>query len=110
MAPGSDLDAWSDHQLLERVVDDLVRDGVIRRGTVVHRQVHRERYAYVVYTHGYAARVRTIRDYTDARGIHLAGRFAEYRYVNTDACVRRALDLARQLRGDDIAVEARLAS
>jgi hypothetical protein len=28
--------------------------------------------------------------------------------VNTDACVRRALDLARELRGGDIAPESRL--
>lgn len=108
VAPGSDLDTWSDDKLLDRVVDDLVCDKVIRRETVVHRQVHRERYAYVVYTHGYTGRVKTIRDFTDARGIHLAGRFAEYQYVNTDACVRRALDLSRQLRQGDIAPEARL--
>jgi protoporphyrinogen oxidase len=108
VAPGSDLDAWSDAKLLDRVVDDLVRDGVIRRETVVYRQVHRERYAYVVYTTGYSDRVRKIREFTDSRGIHLAGRFAEYQYVNTDACVRRALDLARQLRGGDISPESRL--
>jgi hypothetical protein len=28
--------------------------------------------------------------------------------VNTDACVRRGLDLARELRGGDVAQEARL--
>jgi protoporphyrinogen oxidase len=110
VAPGSDLDSWSDAKVMDRVVDDLVRDGIVRRETVVYRQVHRERYAYVVYTTGYSDRVRRIRDFTDARGIHLAGRFAEYQYVNTDACVRRALDLARQLRGGEIAAEARLPS
>ncbi|MGD0678490.1 MAG: FAD-dependent oxidoreductase [Polyangiaceae bacterium] len=110
VAPGTDLDTWPDGALLDRVVDDLVRDGIVRRESVCYRQVHRERYAYVVYTTGYSARVRTIRDFTDGRGIHLAGRFAEYKYVNTDACVRRALDLARQLRGGDIAPEARLSA
>ena len=108
--PGSDLDTWSDERLLDRVVDDLTRDGIIRRETVVYRHVHRERLAYVVYTHGYSDRVRVIREYTRALGIELAGRFAEYQYVNTDACVRRALDLSRQLRGGDIAEEARLPS
>jgi protoporphyrinogen oxidase len=107
-APGSDLDTWSDERILDRVVDDLVRDEIVKRDRVVYRAVHREKYAYVVYTTGYNARVATIRDYTQARGIHLAGRFAEFQYVNTDACVRRALDLSRQLRGGDIAPEARL--
>jgi protoporphyrinogen oxidase len=106
--PGSDLDGWSDEQLVARVVDDLVRDGIVRRETVCYRHVHRERFAYVIYTHGYSDRVRAIRAYAAARGIDLAGRFAEYQYVNTDACVRRALDLSRQIRGGDIAPEARL--
>jgi protoporphyrinogen oxidase len=108
VSPGSDLDSWSDERLLDRVVEDLVRDGIVRRERIRYRAVHRERYAYVVYTTGYSDRVKTIRQYTESRGIHLAGRFAEFQYVNTDACVRRALDLARQLRGGDIAPEARL--
>jgi protoporphyrinogen oxidase len=108
VSPGSDLDTWSDERILDRVVDDLVRDGVIQRDRVVYRAVHREVYAYVVYTTGYNARVSTIRQFTQERGIHLAGRFAEFQYVNTDACVRRALDLARELRGGDIAPEARI--
>jgi protoporphyrinogen oxidase len=107
-APGSDLDHWSDEQLIARTVDDLVRDGVLRREDVVYRTVHRARFAYVVYTQGYSARVKLIRDYVESKGIFLAGRFAEYQYVNTDACVRRALNLARQLRDGDIAEEARL--
>ena len=106
--PGGDLDSWSDEKILDRVVGDLHRDGVLDRATVCYRTVHREKFAYVVYDHGYADRVRKIREFTDARGIHLAGRFAEYQYVNTDACVRRALDLSRQLRGGDIAPEARI--
>ena len=108
VAPGSDVDTWSDEKVLDRVVDDLARDGVLDRNTVCYRKVHREKFAYVVYDLGYADRVRTIREYTETRGIHLAGRFAEYQYVNTDACVRRALDLSRQIRGGDIAPEARL--
>ena len=106
--PGGDLDSWSDEKVLERTIDDLHRDQVIDKSTVVYRHVHREKFAYVVYDHGYSDRVRKIRDFTDSRGIHLAGRFAEYQYVNTDACVRRALDLARQLRAGDIAPEARI--
>ncbi|MGA2449749.1 MAG: FAD-dependent oxidoreductase [Polyangiaceae bacterium] len=110
VAPGSDLDSWSDERLLDRVIEDLGRDAIVARDTICYRQVHRERYAYVVYTDGYRDRVRTIREFADSRKIHLAGRFAEYQYVNTDACVRRALDLARSLRGGDIAPEARLAN
>jgi protoporphyrinogen oxidase len=110
VVPGSEVDYWSDETILRKVEDDLVRDGIVRKETLVHREVHRERLAYVVYTHDYARHVKTFRSFTDSKGIHLAGRFAEFQYVNTDACVRRALDLARQLRGGDIAPEARLPS
>lgn len=108
VAPGSPIDAWSDDQLLARVVEDLTRDRVVDPASICYRTVHREKHAYVVYDLGYSQRVTLVRDYVESRGIHLAGRFAEYRYVNTDACVRRALDLARQLRGGDIAPEARI--
>ena len=106
--PGGDLDKWTDEKVRDRVVDDLTRDGVIDPKTVCYSKVHRERFAYVVYDLGYSDRVKVIKDFTVARGIHLAGRFAEYQYVNTDACVRRALNLSRELRGGDIAPEARI--
>jgi protoporphyrinogen oxidase len=106
--PGGDLDSWSDERVLDRVVSDLARDGVVDKADICFRTVHREKYAYVVYDLGYSQRVKVVRDFTASREIHLAGRFAEYQYVNTDACVRRALDLARQLRGGEIAAEARL--
>ncbi len=76
--PGGDLDSWSDDKILDRVVDDLHRDQIIDKSTVCFRAVHREKFAYVVYDHGYSDRVRKIREFTDSRGIHLAGRFAEY--------------------------------
>jgi protoporphyrinogen oxidase len=107
-APGSDLDGWNDEQLLDRTLADLARDEIIDAKNVVYRTVHREKFAYVLYDLGYSERVGIVRDFVETRKIHLAGRFAEYRYVNTDACVRRALDLARQLRGGDIAQEARI--
>ena len=106
--PGGDLDAASDVQVRDRVVSDLVRDKIIEARSILYTHVHREKFAYVVYDLDYSERVSRIRKYACARGIHLAGRFAEHRYVNTDACVRRALDLSRELRGGDIAPEARI--
>ena len=106
--PGSELDAWDDEKLVTRVVADMQRDGLLDPKSVCFTQVHREKFAYVVYDEGHAERMASIRSFAATRGIHLAGRFAEFQYVNTDACVRRALDLARQLRGGSIAKEAEL--
>jgi protoporphyrinogen oxidase len=106
--PGSELDAWDDEKLVTRVVADMQRDGLLDPKSVCFTQVHRERFAYVVYDEGHARRMALVRSFAATRGIHLAGRFAEFQYVNTDACVRRALDLARHLRGGSIAKEADL--
>jgi protoporphyrinogen oxidase len=97
---GDGVHEMADDALCDRVQADLLRIGVLRPGdAVVERMVHRERFAYVVYDLGYARRVKIIGDYLSTVGIHAAGRFAEYKYVNMDACIRRTLDLSRQLDG-----------
>jgi protoporphyrinogen oxidase len=96
--PGDGIYEMDDQALSARVHAELVSIGVLRPDDrVVERMVHKERFAYVVYDQGYAARVRTIGEYLAGLGIHAAGRFAEYKYVNMDACIRRTLDLARAL-------------
>jgi protoporphyrinogen oxidase len=89
-----------DDALCERVHRELCAIGVLRPDdAVVERMVHRERLAYVVPELGAAARARTVTGYLASRGIHAAGRFAEHSYLNMDGCVRRAMDVARALRG-----------
>ena len=96
--PGDGVFEASDDDLCERVRRELVAIGILRAGDrVVERAVQREAYAYVVYDLDYARHVRTVRAYLRSRDLHAAGRFAEHTYVNMDACVRRAMDLARQL-------------
>jgi len=40
-----------------------------------------------------------VRNYFKAIGIDLLGRFAEFDYINSDECIRRALVLAEKLNG-----------
>src|SRR5262245_31331341 len=96
--PGDGVYELADDALVERVHADLVRIGLLRADdAVVESVVHKERFAYVVYDLGYAQRVKIISDYLSSLGIYAAGRFAEYKYVNMDACIRRTLDLAGEL-------------
>jgi protoporphyrinogen oxidase len=96
--PGDAVEKMSDIELCERVRADLTRIGVLRGDDrVVEQMVHKERFAYVVYDRGYAERVRVVADHLAELGIHAAGRFAEYKYVNMDACVERARAVARAL-------------
>ena len=96
---GDPVGRLDDAALIERVVCDLERDGLLKRADIVESVVHRERYAYVVYDHGYAQRMKLVADYARTIGIHLAGRFAEYKYINMDACVRRAMEVKEELEG-----------
>ncbi len=96
--PGDGVFELDDDTLAARVHAELVSVGILRAtDRVVEQMVQRERFAYVVYDLGYAARVKLIADYLASLGIHAAGRFAEYRYINMDACIRRTLDLSREL-------------
>lgn len=109
MGPGSVEATWNSARLVGRVLEDLEADELVPDAErVVFAMVHHEPLAYVVPDLGSAARMRTVRDFVESQGIELAGRFAEHRYINTDACVRRALDLARMMRGGDVTPEARI--
>ena len=94
---GDQVGRLDDAELIKRVVLDLERDGVLRPADIIERMVHRERYAYVVYDHGYAQRAKLVADYMRSLEIHLAGRFAEYKYLNIDDCVSRAMEVRAEL-------------
>jgi protoporphyrinogen oxidase len=96
--PGDGIYEMSDDALCERVHRELVAIGVLRPDdVVVERMVQKEQYAYVVYDLDYAKHVKTVLGYLRSRRIHTVGRFAEHNYINIDACIRRAMDVARDL-------------
>jgi protoporphyrinogen oxidase len=58
-------------------------------------------YAYVVYDHGRAASVASIREWLEAQGILLAGRYSEWEYYNSDHAFlagKRAAERVRELQ------------
>jgi UDP-galactopyranose mutase len=58
-------------------------------------------YAYVVYDHGRAKIVATIREWLAERDIHLAGRYSEWEYYNSDHAFlagKKAADTVRRLQ------------
>lgn len=86
--------------LTEDVVDALVAMGLLRSADdVVESDLRTVEYAYPVQTSDTASVVAELRDYLGRYGVHLAGRFAEWTYVNSDAAFQRGLDIGRRLRG-----------
>ncbi len=95
--PGDEMDVADDDVFLERIVDDLDRVGVLRKGKVIVTNVRRFEYAYPVYDLDYTRNVAVVRDWFASLGIDLLGRFAQFEYINMDECLRRALALAERL-------------
>jgi protoporphyrinogen oxidase len=72
-------------ELVQRCIEDCIRVGVIRRDDEVRvaNQVEMP-YAYVVYDHARQRNVDLIRAWLLQRDIHLAGRYSEWEYYNSD--------------------------
>jgi protoporphyrinogen oxidase len=95
--PGDAVDRLSNEDFLDLVVGDLDRVGIIRKEDVIVRDTRRVEYAYPVYDRGYGKNVQVLRDYFKSLGVDQLGRFAEFDYINSDECIRRALVLADKL-------------
>jgi UDP-galactopyranose mutase len=85
--------------LIRRCIDDCVKVGITRADDPVWaaNQVDMP-FAYVVYDHARPKNVAVIRDWLAQHGIHLAGRYSEWEYYNSDHAFlagRKAAEAAR---------------
>jgi len=95
--PNSYLATLSEADIVDQVIDGLVKVGFIEREDILDTQVKVERYAYVIYDLDHRKNVDVLLSYLEEQGIRSAGRFAEFEYLNTDGVVERTLKLARSL-------------
>jgi protoporphyrinogen oxidase len=72
----------------------LERTGFLRRDRILFSRTFRNRYGYILYRRGLEERLERVRGRCRELGLDLAGRFGNYSYFNSDACVRAAMDLA----------------
>jgi protoporphyrinogen oxidase len=95
--PNDEVDRLTDRALTNRIVADLHRIGIINKQDVILTDTKRVEYGYPVYNKSYSCGVAMLREYLGDLGIHQVGRFAEFDYINSDECIRRAIVLAEQL-------------
>jgi protoporphyrinogen oxidase len=85
--------------LIERCIADCRRVGIIREDDRIDLAMQVDLpYAYVLYDHQRAPRVAKIRAWLREHDIHLAGRYSEWEYYNSDHAFiagRRAADAVR---------------
>jgi len=84
---------WRDDQplpcegeaLIQRCIEDCIRVGIITAEDIIlTASIVDMPYAYVVYDHARSTNVALIRSWLAAQGIHLAGRYSEWEYYNSD--------------------------
>jgi len=98
--PGDGVYELSDSELTRRVVDDLDRVQLLDRRKVIVTDVTRIMYGYPVQDLAYTATRVIVHDWFRSIAIPLCGRFAEFDYINSDECLRRAMVLADRLNAE----------
>ncbi|HJJ36652.1 MAG TPA: FAD-dependent oxidoreductase, partial [Methanocorpusculum sp.] len=66
------------------------------KDNVVHTAVDRFKYAYVVYDTEYLKNIKIAREWIEAQGIDLVGRFSQFEYLNMDGCIRSVLNFVEK--------------
>lgn len=90
--------------LIERCIEDCHKVGIFHPDDPVWAATQCDLpHAYVVYDHSRKAAVDTIREWLAANGIHLAGRYSEWEYYNSDHAFiagKKAAETVLQLEAD----------
>lgn len=95
--PGDQTWELSDEKISDLVIAELSICGLIDPKKVCYRKVKRSEYAYVIYDKEFLTNVKVVREYVKGLGIFLCGRFAEFEYLNMDACVEKGRNLVRRI-------------
>ena len=85
--------------LVRRCIDDCIKVGILRAGDPIlaANQVDMP-CAYVVYDHARPKNVALIRAFLDRHDIHLAGRYSEWEYYNSDHAFLAGKKVAEAVR------------
>ncbi len=90
--PGDEVASMTDAELIREVTDMLGSMRLVDKDLVVYSSVERQPFAYVVYDLEYQKNISLVKKYCTDTGIPLVGRFAQFEYLNMDACIRSVMD------------------
>lgn len=84
-----------------RTIEFLIGAGILESAADVTWTEHVDvRYAYPVYTHERPEILGVLQQHLRRLDIRTLGRFGEWEYINSDRCIQKGLDLARELRAE----------
>jgi len=81
-----------DEEIINATVSDLHQMKIINKADVCFADIRRTRFAYVINDLSYSRNIKIVRDYFRRIGIDLVGRFAQFKYLNMDDCVKSAMN------------------
>ena len=88
----------SKEALFDRCIDSLEKDSILKRHEVKQLILAKAAYAYPIYRTGYKKHLERVMNFIkDSPKFYTLGRSGEFRYMDLDQCVRRAIDLSRKI-------------
>lgn len=87
---GDNLWKMKEERITERTISDLHELKIINEEDVCFRKMKRIKYAYVINDLDCSRNLAEVMGYLRKVGIDLVGRFAEFKYLNMDGCIRNA--------------------
>jgi len=97
---GDEIFISEDENISKKVIGDLHALKIINKNDVCFSRVTRIKYAYVIPDLEYKENVIKLNEYFKNIGIILCGRFAQWKYMNMDACVEAAMKVADKLTAE----------
>ena len=96
---GDQISKLTDAEMLDRVVQDMVRLKFIDDANIVQaREIVRQKHAYVIYDLHHRKNMKTLRDFCEGKlGLTLHGRFGEFDYINMDVVIERSMKRAKEI-------------
>ena len=91
---GDEIWKMKGEDLAKRTIEDISKLKIINKEDICFVKIKRMKYAYVINDVSYNKNIRVIKDYMKGIGIDLVGRFAEFKYLNMDDCMRCAMGYA----------------
>jgi protoporphyrinogen oxidase len=86
-----------DEAIIDAVIGNLEKLGMVKPSKVCYRKVKRSKYAYIIYDLDYGKNTSKVFSFLKQNGIESCGRFAEFKYINMAACIRSAMNKAREI-------------
>ena len=87
-------------ELLDLCIEDLEREGILRRDEVRDLILVKARHAYPMFRLGYGRHLACVRTYLNSiEGLRIMGRVGNFEYVDADQCLKSGFALADEIAG-----------